>query len=49
MLILAGAETQARDGEGRLPIDMIDDDRHRAIFKEAEAQVESQALRPVLK
>jgi ankyrin repeat protein len=49
MLILAGADTRARDGEGRLPIDLIEDDRCRAIYKEAEAQVESQALKPVLK
>jgi ankyrin repeat protein len=52
MLILAGADTHARDGEGRLPIDMIEDDRRRmvfAIFADAEDQAESQALKPVLK
>jgi ankyrin repeat protein len=49
MLILAGADTHARDGKGRLPIEMIKDDRSRAIFKKTEAKVESQALQPVLK
>jgi hypothetical protein len=49
MLILAGADTHARDGEGRLSIDMIEDDRRRMVFADAEDQVESQALKPVLK
>jgi hypothetical protein len=49
MLIFTGADTRARDSEGRLPIDMIKDDDCRALYKEAEAQVDSQALKPVLK
>jgi hypothetical protein len=49
MLILAGADTRARDGEGRLPIDMIEDDEGREIFEGAEVELESQALKPVLK
>jgi serine/threonine-protein phosphatase 6 regulatory ankyrin repeat subunit B len=53
MLILAGADTHAQDGEGRLPIDVIEDDRCRGIYKKAckkaEAQVENQALKPAVK
>jgi hypothetical protein len=49
MLILAGADTHARDDRGRLPIDLIKDDKLRVIYKEAEAQVDSQALGPVIK
>jgi ankyrin repeat protein len=49
MLILAGADTQARDYRGRLPIDLIEDDKCRRIFKKAEAKLESQALKPVFK
>jgi ankyrin repeat protein len=49
VLVESGADTHARDGEGRLPIDLIEDDRCRGIYKEAEAKLESQALKPVLK
>jgi hypothetical protein len=50
-LILAGADTQARDSQGRLPVDMLHDEdpRSRAIYEEAVVEEESQALRPVLK
>jgi ankyrin repeat protein len=52
VLILAGADTQVRDSEGRLPVDMLraEDPRSRAIYEEAVVEEEeNQALRPVLK
>jgi ankyrin repeat protein len=51
MLILAGADTQVRDSEGRLPVEVLraEDRQSRAIYEEAVVEEESQALKPVLK
>jgi ankyrin repeat protein len=51
VLIIAGADTQARDSEGRLPVDVLpaEDSQSRVVFEEALEELESQALRPVLK
>jgi ankyrin repeat protein len=52
VLILNGADTQARDSEGRLPVEILPDDedsQSRAIYEEAVVEVDSRALRPVLK
>jgi hypothetical protein len=50
-LILAGGDTQARDSEGRRPVELLEAERHRgrAIYEEAVVEMESRALRPVLK
>jgi hypothetical protein len=50
-LILAGADTQVRDSEGRLPVDLLQDEdrRRRAIYEEAVEEVDRQVLKPVLK
>jgi ankyrin repeat protein len=50
-LILAGADTQARDSKGRLPVKLLraNDRRSRAILREAVEEMESGALKPVLK
>jgi hypothetical protein len=52
-LILAGADTQARDTKGRLPVELLlvksDDEESRAIYEEALVEMDSQALKPVLK
>jgi ankyrin repeat protein len=51
VLILAGADTQARDSEGRLPLEVLraEDSQSRAVFEEAVEELDSRALRPVLK
>jgi hypothetical protein len=51
VLILAGADTQARDNRGRLPVELLGakDRRSRAIYKEAVEEMDSRALKPVLK
>jgi hypothetical protein len=51
VLILAGADTQVRDSQGRLPVDLLrsDDEESRAIYEEAVVEMDSRALRPVLK
>jgi ankyrin repeat protein len=54
MLILAGADTQVRDSEGRLPVEIlwdedIDSRVSRAVYEEAVEEMDSRALRPVLK
>jgi hypothetical protein len=51
MLILNGADTQARDSQGRLPVELLgaEDRQTRAIYEEAVEEMDSQALRPVLK
>jgi hypothetical protein len=51
MLILAGADTQARDSQGRLPVEILpaEDKDSRAIYEEAVVEEESRALKPVLK
>jgi ankyrin repeat protein len=51
VLILAGADVQARDSEGRLPMDMLPawDDHSREVYEEAVMEIESRALKPVLK
>jgi hypothetical protein len=51
VLILAGADTQVRDSKGRLPVEVLgsDDEESRAIYEEAVVEVDSQALKPVLK
>jgi ankyrin repeat protein len=51
MLILAGADTQARDRKGCLPVDMLPagDNQSREMYEEAVVEEESQALKPVLK
>jgi ankyrin repeat protein len=52
VLILAGADTQARDSEGRLPVEILrvqDKEKIRAIIEEAVEEVNSQAQMPVLK
>jgi hypothetical protein len=50
-LILAGTDTQARDSEGRLPMEYLraEDHRGRAIYEEAVAEMEYGDLMPVLK
>jgi ankyrin repeat protein len=50
-LILAGADTQARDSRGRLPVDLLRAENHqsRAIYEEAMAEMEYRDLKPVLK
>jgi hypothetical protein len=50
-LILAGADTQARDSEGRLPVQLLGakDRWNRAIYEEAVKDMESGALTPVMK
>jgi hypothetical protein len=51
VLILNGADTQARNSEGRLPVELLQakDSRNRVIYEEAVEEMDSQALRPVLK
>jgi ankyrin repeat protein len=51
VLILAGADTQARDRLGRLPVELLraEDRQRRVIYEEAVAEMDSRALRPVLK
>jgi hypothetical protein len=51
VLILAGADTQARDNAGKLPVEHLpdDDDESRAMYEEAVKEVDSRALKPVLK
>jgi ankyrin repeat protein len=51
VLILAGADTQARDIEGRLPVEFLPagDRQSRVMYEEAVVELDSQALRPVLK
>jgi hypothetical protein len=51
VLILAGAHTQARDSQGNLPVELLrsDDEESRAIYEEAVVEMDSRALRPVLK
>jgi ankyrin repeat protein len=50
-LILNGAETQSRDREGRLPVELILDEecQSRAIYEEAVVEMDNRALKPVLK
>jgi ankyrin repeat protein len=50
-LILNGADTQARDNQGRLPVEFLRAEGHqrRALYEEAVAEMDSRALRPVLK
>jgi hypothetical protein len=50
-VILAGADTQAQDSEGRRPVELLEaeNQRGRAIYEEAVVEMESRALRPVLK
>jgi ankyrin repeat protein len=50
-LILNGADTQARDSEGCLPVEYLraEDRRSRAMYEEAVEEMEYAALRPVLK
>jgi hypothetical protein len=51
VIILAGADTQVRDSEGRLPAELLraEDRQSRAIYEEAVEEMDSRALRPVLK
>jgi hypothetical protein len=51
MLILAGTDTQVRDSQGRLPVEILraEDRQSRAIYEEAVEERDSQALKPVLK
>jgi hypothetical protein len=51
MLILAGADTQARDSQGRLPIEILpaEDRQSREMYEKAVVEIDSRALRPVLK
>jgi ankyrin repeat protein len=51
VLILAGADTQVRDSQGHLPVELLEsnDEESRAIYEEAVVEVDSQALKPVLK
>jgi ankyrin repeat protein len=51
LLILAGADTQARDSEDRLPVEILqaEDRQSRAIYDEAVVERESGDLKPVLK
>jgi ankyrin repeat protein len=51
VLILAGADTQVRDAEGCLPVELLwaEDRRSRAMYEEAVMEMDSRALRPVLK
>jgi ankyrin repeat protein len=50
-VILAGGDTQARNSEGRRPVELLqaENQRGRAIYEEAVVEMESRALRPVLK
>jgi ankyrin repeat protein len=50
-LILAGGDTQAQDSEGHRPVELLEaaNQRGRAIYEEAVVEMESRALRPVLK
>jgi hypothetical protein len=50
-LILAGTDTQARDSEGHLPVELLraGDHQSRAAFEEAVAEMEYGHLKPVLK
>jgi ankyrin repeat protein len=50
-LILAGADTQARNIKGRLPVEVLRaaDNQSRAMYEEAVEEMDSQALKPVLK
>jgi hypothetical protein len=51
VIILAGADTQARDSQGRLPVEFLraEDRQSRVIYEEAVEEMDSRALRPVLK
>jgi ankyrin repeat protein len=51
VLILAGIDTQARDSQGRLPVELLesDDEESIAIYQESVVEVDRQVLRPVLK
>jgi hypothetical protein len=51
VLILAGADTQARDSEGRMPVELLraEDDQGRAIFEEVLIEKEYGDLKPGLK
>jgi predicted Fe-Mo cluster-binding NifX family protein len=51
VLILNGADTQARDSQGRLPVELLraEDRQSIEIYEEAVEEVDSRALRPVLK
>jgi ankyrin repeat protein len=50
VLILNGADTQARDSQGRLPVEYLGIDRQsRAIYEEAVEEMKYRDLKPVLK
>jgi ankyrin repeat protein len=51
VLILAGADTQVRDSQGHLPMEILqaEDSQSRAIYEEAMVEMDSGALKPVLK
>jgi hypothetical protein len=50
-LIFAGADTQARDSEGRLPVEMISSENRqsREMYEEVVEEMDRLTLRPVLK
>jgi hypothetical protein len=51
VLILNGADTQARDSQGRLPVELLraEDRQSRAIYEEAVEEMKYGDLKPVLK
>jgi hypothetical protein len=51
VLILAGADTQARDNQGRLPVEILpaEDRQNRAMHEEAVEEMDPLTLKPVLK
>jgi hypothetical protein len=51
MLILNGADTQTRDSRGRLPVEILQSEDRQSIeiYEEAVEEMDSGALKPVLK